>query len=52
MFVLGKDAALQYWRTYGGFEMLMVTEDGDIICTSGLEGVFTPNTGYTAAYEK
>lgn len=52
MFVLGKDAALQYWRTYGGFEMLMVTEDGNIICTSGLEGVFTPNTGYTATYEK
>ena len=43
MFVLGPQAALNYWRTYGGFEMLLVKTDGHVVLTNGLYGQFTPN---------
>ena len=43
MFVLGETAALNYWRTYGGFEMLLVKTDGHVVLTNGLYGQFTPN---------
>lgn len=48
LFVLGKDAALDYWRTYGGFEMILITSDDQIICTSGLKNVFKPSNGSSA----
>lgn len=41
MFVLGEDAALRYWRENGGFEMIMITDDDRVVCTSGLIEVFT-----------
>lgn len=43
MFVLGESDALSYWRTYGGFEMILVTTDGRVVLTEGLYGKFTPN---------
>ena len=36
MFVLGESKALNYWRTYGGFDMILVNKDDKIICTKGL----------------
>ena len=36
MFVLGETKALNYWRQYGGFEMILVTSDDRIVCTRGL----------------
>ena len=51
MFVLGESQALNYWRTYGGFEMIMITNDNRIICTSGLIEQFTLyNQNYTLSY--
>ena len=49
MFVLGEDAALNYWRNNGGFEMIMITTDNQVICTNGLIEVFnlTNKTDYT-----
>ena len=48
MFVLGESKALNYWRTYGGFEMILVTADDRVICTKGLIEEFTlSNDGYT-----
>ena len=49
MFVLGEDAALNYWRNNGGFEMIMITSDNQVICTNGLIEVFnlTNKTDYT-----
>ncbi len=41
MFILGENAALKYWEDYGGFEMVMVTKDGRVLCTSGLMESFT-----------
>ena len=52
MFVLGPQAALNYWRTYGGFEMVLVKSDGHVILTNGLHGKFTPNgDNYVVQYE-
>ena len=51
LFVLGKDAALDYWRTYGGFEMILITQDDQIVCTSGLKSIFTlSNNSYSVAF--
>ena len=52
MFVLGVNGALRYWRNYGGFDMVMITEDNEVICTSGLVEVFelTNTKDYTARF--
>lgn len=48
MFVLGEEKALDYWRTYGGFEMILVTDDDRVVITSGLYDVFQSyGTNYT-----
>lgn len=36
LFVLGEDGALEYARQNGGFEMLLVTDAGEILLTPGL----------------
>ena len=42
MFVLGQSKALNYWRTYGGnFEMILVNNENEVICTKGLIEKFT-----------
>ncbi len=41
MYVLGESRAINYWRTYGGFEMILVTKESQIICTKGLIEEFT-----------
>lgn len=55
LFVSGESAALNYWRTYGQktelFDMILITNDNRIICTSGLIEAFTiSNTNYTVSY--
>ena len=49
LFVLGEDGALSLWRDAGGFELLLVTADGRVVLTPGLESAFTPakSAGYT-----
>lgn len=41
MFILGETKALDYWRTYGGFQMILVTADGRVVVTDGLYDEFT-----------
>lgn len=41
MFILGEKEALDYWRTYGGFEMILVTDDGRVVVTDGLYESFS-----------
>lgn len=52
MFVLGEANALRYWRTYGkDFEMILVTKDNEVVCTSGLIEEFSlENTNYTLRF--
>ena len=53
LFVLGERKAMQYWRDHHGFEMLMITQDGRIVCTNGLYGTFTQTGGdYKVSYLK
>ena len=53
MFVLGENKALNYWRQYGGFEMILVTDNKRIICTSGLIEQFTlANDSYTLRFSE
>lgn len=51
VYVLGADKALEYYHTWGGFEMVLVTEDDRILVTNGLYDVFTlQSDGYTVEY--
>ena len=53
MFVIGESNALNYWRQYGGFEMILVTNENEVICTKGLMEEFTlSNSLYTLKYKE
>ena len=41
LFVMGKDKALEYYREKGGFDMILVTESGEIFITEGIADSFT-----------
>ena len=41
VFVMGKDKALEYYREKGGFEMILVAENGEIFITEGIADSFT-----------
>ncbi len=41
LFVLGYEDAVGYWREYGGFDMILVTDDEKIFYTSGIADSFT-----------
>ncbi len=41
MFVLGETRALNYWRQYGGFEMILINKSNQVICTKGLIDTYT-----------
>ena len=52
VFVLGEQAALELWRAEGGFELVLVTDDGRIVVTAGLTGRFEPDgaAGYRTEF--
>lgn len=41
LFVMGADGAIEYWREHPGFEMILITQDHQVLVTEGLEGRFT-----------
>ena len=41
IFIMGLDEGSEYWRTYGGFNMLLMTESGEIYLTEGIKDYFT-----------
>ncbi len=48
MCVLGEDAAKEYYLTNGGFEMVLITDDGRVLVTYGLMDAFElANADYT-----
>lgn len=46
LLVLGKNRAGEYWRQYGGFDMIMITDDKRITITAGIAEQFTNSTDY------
>ena len=53
LFVMGEEAALDFWRTWEGapFELVLVTEDGRVVVTGGLADRFTPDEDSGYVYE-
>ena len=43
LFVMGEERAVSFWQAQGDFEMILATEDGRLLYTEGLTGVFTPD---------
>ncbi len=50
LFVLGEDGAIEYWRSYGGFEAILVTNDGRVVVTEGLKSSFSLSGSYKLQY--
>ena len=51
MFILGEEAALEYRSAYGGFDMILVTENNRVIVAGDVEFEATAD-GYTYEYVK
>lgn len=43
---MGLEKAEQYWKTNGGFDMMLVTESGEVYLTGGLEEHFSLAKAY------
>lgn len=41
IFVMGLDQGIGYWQSHGDFDMLLMTQSGEIYLTEGMEGRFT-----------
>lgn len=46
LFVMGTDGAIEYWREHPTFEMILITQDHQVLVTEGLKGQFTLGEGY------
>ncbi|MDE7310949.1 MAG: FAD:protein FMN transferase [Eubacterium sp.] len=44
LFVMGTEKAADYWQNHTGFEMILITEGGEIYLTDGADGRFSINT--------
>jgi len=45
LFVMGLEDAIEYWKTNGGFDAVLVTDDGSVYVTKGIAGDFEPENG-------
>ena len=46
LYVMGKDAALDFWREQGDFELVLVTGGNHVIVTPGLRNIFSGEVGF------
>lgn len=50
LYVLGEDGAIEYYEDYPGFEMILVTDDGRTLVSSGLTDAFEPSGDREVTY--
>ena len=41
LYVMGTEQAIDYWRQHQNFDMILITEDGEIYSTDGIADYFT-----------
>lgn len=46
LFVMGLEDAIDYWRTQGGFEFILITDQNEIYVSQGAEDLFQPLGNY------
>lgn len=46
LFVMGKDKAIEHWRKYGDFEMIIIEDNGEITVTDGIKDIFSISATY------
>lgn len=46
VFIMGLEKAAEFWRKNHDYEMLLISQDGEIFITEGLRDRFTPNSAY------
>ncbi len=47
LFVMGAEKAERFWRSYGGFDMILITDEGETIVTPGLSYTPADSAAYT-----
>lgn len=48
LYIMGREDAVSYWKTYGeDFELVLITDEGDIYATEGIGGRLESETGFT-----
>ena len=47
LYVMGFDQAVRFWQEQGDFEMLLITENGDIHVTDGIADDFSLSDAYS-----
>lgn len=47
LFVMGREKAAAYWRGHPDFDMILITQEGEISLTEGIREQFTLNDSYT-----
>lgn len=50
LYVMGQEAAQDFWRQNGGFDMVLITKDGQVLYTPGLADKLTETEGSGYAY--
>jgi thiamine biosynthesis lipoprotein len=45
LFVMGPEKAAEFWRAHRDFEMVLVTEDHEILVSAGIAEDFEPENG-------
>ena len=46
LFVMGSDAAAEYWRNNPEFDFIIITDQNEILITEGISEAFTPDPDY------